>query len=185
MSYKLRIQEQIKKAVSELFGEDNELPNASIERTKTREHGDVATNIAMILSKPQKRNPIDIAEDIKKNIRIDGGLISHIEIAKPGFINIVVGDYALAESLIEICTQSSNFGLSPPNSKEKVLKSGLGTISALGIMSGFASDTSAGHTNQTSHVNQAARPDAWKQIDGDTCSYLHDNVNTHANHANY
>ena len=70
-------------------------------------------------------------------------------------------------------------------SKDKVLKIGLGTISALGIMSGFASDTSAGHTNQTSHVNQAARPDAWKQIDGDTCSYLHDNVNTHANHANY
>lgn len=121
MSYKLKIQEQIKKAVSELFGENNDLPNASIERTKTREHGDVATNIAMILSKPQKRNPIDIAEDIKKNIRIDGGLISHIEIAKPGFINIVVGDYALAESLIEICKQRSDFGLSPPNSKEKIL----------------------------------------------------------------
>jgi arginyl-tRNA synthetase len=121
MSYKLKIQEEIKKAVSELFGKDNELPQASIERTKTKEHGDVATNIAMILSKPQKRNPIDIAEDIKKNLKIDSGLISHIEIAKPGFINIVIGDFALAESLIEICGRSTSFGFSSPNSKEKIL----------------------------------------------------------------
>ncbi|MFB3918602.1 hypothetical protein BU251_04190 [Candidatus Velamenicoccus archaeovorus] len=38
-------------------------------------------------------------------------------------------------------------------SKEKILKIGLGTISALGILSAFSANLIAGHTNHSSHAN--------------------------------
>ena len=37
--------------------------------------------------------------------------------------------------------------------KEKILKIGLGTISALGILSAFSANLIAGHTNHNSHMN--------------------------------
>jgi len=38
-------------------------------------------------------------------------------------------------------------------SKEKILKIGLGTISALGILSAFSANVIAQHTNHSSHAN--------------------------------
>lgn len=115
MSYKQKIQNEIKRALNDSF------ENVVVERPKIKNHGDVATNIAMILAKEQKRNPIDLANEIKQKIKIDDNLIAHIEVAKPGFINFVVSDYALAESLCEVLEIKSSYGFSKPKSKEKVL----------------------------------------------------------------
>ena len=119
MSYKQKIQSEIKKVLN------GSIDNVSLERTKTKDHGDVATNIAMVLAKEQKRNPLDIANEIKSKIKTDIGLISHIEIAKPGFINIAVADYALAESLVETFHETSlpgeHYGFAPQKSREKIL----------------------------------------------------------------
>lgn len=115
MSYKQKIQAEIAKAV----GVIHELP--LLERTKLKKHGDVATNIAMVLAKDLKRNPIDIANEIKAKIKADEGLITHVEIAKPGFINFIVSDYALAESLIEIINLGNSYGFAKSKSKEKIL----------------------------------------------------------------
>ncbi|MBI3591215.1 MAG: arginine--tRNA ligase [Candidatus Melainabacteria bacterium] len=115
MSYKQKIKAKIEKALN------GSIDFVSLERTKSKEHGDIATNIAMVLAKEQKRNPLDIANEIKEKIKADESLISHVEVAKPGFINIVVGDFALAESLLEVHKLGSDFGFSPTNSKEKVL----------------------------------------------------------------
>ena len=112
--YKQKIQHEIQKAT----GFTN---TVIVERSKQKEHGDVATNIAMILAKEQKRSPIEIANEIKSKIKIDDSLISHLEIASPGFINFIVGDYALAESLTEIQRTKETFGFAPKNSKEKVI----------------------------------------------------------------
>lgn len=50
-------------------------------------HGDYATNTAMILSKKLKRNPKEIANEIIANLDYDKKIIEKIEIAGPGFIN--------------------------------------------------------------------------------------------------
>ena len=134
MSYKEKIQSEILKAIetfpaegearsphfaSEAGQRRHEMP--LLERPKFKEHGDVATNIAMVLAKVQKRNPIDIANEIKEKIKINTNLISHIEVAKPGFINFVVSDYVLAESICEIHKSGETFGFAKPKSKEKIL----------------------------------------------------------------
>lgn len=115
MSYKQKIQSEIKKVINDASA------NVLIERTKTKEHGDIATNIAMLLAKEQKRNPIDIANEIKSKMSPDIGLISHVQVAKPGFINIVVADYALSESLNEVHKLAKNYGFAQARSKEKVI----------------------------------------------------------------
>ena len=115
MSYKQKIQSEIKKVLN------GSIDNVSLERTKTKDHGDVATNIAMVLAKEQKRNPLDIANEIKSKIKTDIGLISHVEIARPGFINIVVADYALGESLNEVHKLGEHYGFAPQKSREKIL----------------------------------------------------------------
>ncbi len=114
MSYKQKIKLEIEKVLN------GSASDVAIERTKVKEHGDVATNIAMLLAKELKKNPLDIANEIKGKVPIDLKLISKIEIAKPGFINIVVSDHALVESLVEVFQQDV-FGFALPKSKERIL----------------------------------------------------------------
>lgn len=55
---------------------------------------DFATNVAMGLTKVLKRNPLEIAEEICKGLlkKAEDGIVENVEIAKPGFINIKLGD---------------------------------------------------------------------------------------------
>jgi arginyl-tRNA synthetase len=89
MSYKQKIQAEIKKALTGLTEE------IIVEKPKQKEHGDAATNIAMVLAKVQKRNPLDIANEIKEKLKENTALISNIDVAKPGFLNLVISDQAL------------------------------------------------------------------------------------------
>ena len=74
------------------------IANIRVDRTKDRAHGDFATNIAMILAKPLKKNPRQIAEDIIAALPKDDH-ISKVEIAGPGFINFFVNKDAISKAL--------------------------------------------------------------------------------------
>lgn len=50
-------------------------------------HGDMATNAAMVLAKPAKAKPRDIAEALAAKLRIDDRIAS-AEVAGPGFLNL-------------------------------------------------------------------------------------------------
>ncbi len=76
----------------------NLVANIRVDRTKDRAHGDFATNIAMILAKPLKKNPRQIAEDIIASLPKDDH-ISKVEIAGPGFINFFVNKDAISKAL--------------------------------------------------------------------------------------
>ena len=49
---------------------------------------DISTNVAMVLSKLNKKSPIDLAEQISSIIKNNDPLIDSITVVKPGFINI-------------------------------------------------------------------------------------------------
>ena len=74
------------------------LNNIRVDRTKDRTHGDFATNIAMILAKPLKQNPRQIAQSIIDNLPKDSH-ISNVEIAGPGFINFFANKDSIADAL--------------------------------------------------------------------------------------
>ena len=49
---------------------------------------DISTNAAMVLSKLNKKSPLDLAEILVKIIKKDDELVENVSIIKPGFINI-------------------------------------------------------------------------------------------------
>src|SRR5690625_5087093 len=78
----------IEQAVQEL------LPDASVkiqlERPKVAAHGDMATNVAMQLARPARRNPRELAEALIQLIQdnpVSQDLLAACEVAGPGFIN--------------------------------------------------------------------------------------------------
>lgn len=66
--------------------------------TPQLQFGDFSTNIALILAKVAKRNPMEVAEQIKKDIVLDEN-IENIQVLKPGFINIWLSKKALIAPL--------------------------------------------------------------------------------------
>ena len=79
---------------------------------------DISTNVAMVLSKLNKRSPIDLAEQISPIIKDKDSLIENITIVKPGFINIKFKPLFWTNFIQEIITNKKNFGV---NEKEKKL----------------------------------------------------------------
>jgi arginyl-tRNA synthetase len=61
-------------------------PSVEIERTRDAAHGDFATNLAMQLAKPARKNPRQLAQALLDALPASE-LIAKAEIAGPGFIN--------------------------------------------------------------------------------------------------
>ena len=79
-------------------------------------NSDISTNVAMVLSKVNKKSPIDLAKIIAEHIKKRDQLIDDITIAKPGFINIKFKPVFWSNFIKEIITNSKTFGI---NTKEK------------------------------------------------------------------
>ena len=90
------------------------------ERTRQKEHGDFATNVAMTLAKPARRNPRELADLIVGALPSDD-LITKIDIAGPGFINLFIAQGARHSVLNSIFEQADNYGLGTPGSKKKIM----------------------------------------------------------------
>ncbi|CAM3987152.1 arginine--tRNA ligase [Bordetella muralis] len=103
------------------------LPDAQaqvlLERPKVAAHGDVATNVAMQLAKPARRNPRELAQGIVDALMAETparALIESAEIAGPGFINFRITAAARQAVIQAVAEQGEAFGRAPRNG-EKVL----------------------------------------------------------------
>lgn len=98
------------KAVSEkVLPESAAQIPVQVERPRSREHGDWATNIAMILAKPACKSPRDVASDLVSRIEKLPGIKS-ASIAGPGFINISIDPAASAQLVSEIIRVNEKYG---------------------------------------------------------------------------
>ena len=79
---------------------------------------DISTNVAMVLSKLNKKLPIDLAEQISPIIKNKDPLIENITVANPGFINIKFKPLFWSNFIQEIITNAKTYGI---NEKEKKL----------------------------------------------------------------
>lgn len=115
---KQTITELILQAVKPLV-EDTSSLNIILERPKSAEHGDFATNIAMQLAKPLKQNPRAIAQQV-----IDGlpanTVISKVEIAGAGFINFFVSADSKQAIVQQVLQQGHQFGRNQAGQAQKV-----------------------------------------------------------------
>ena len=95
-------------------------PRIIIENTKDRSHGDFACNIALMLAKPYKKKPRDIAEKLASLID-KGDLVEKIEIAGPGFINFFLNQNTQFSVISDIIERGEQFGKQNIGQGEKVL----------------------------------------------------------------
>jgi arginyl-tRNA synthetase len=98
---------EIKKAIQKLnFPE----VDYQFDRPKFDAHGDISLNLAMLLSKPLKKNPRQIASEIIDNLTLDPAIVDHLEIAGPGFINVFLADQVLQNSVLTIIEEKDRYG---------------------------------------------------------------------------
>jgi arginyl-tRNA synthetase len=85
--------------------------------------GDYSTSIALKLAKTLKKNPIMVAEEIKKNLP-ENDLVEKIEVLKPGFLNFWLSKNKLVNELDQILLQQDSYGKNPGPGKEILLEFG-------------------------------------------------------------
>ncbi|MDZ4862102.1 MAG: arginine--tRNA ligase [Gemmatimonadota bacterium] len=81
-----------------------------LERPRDGGHGDLSTNLAMVLAKQQKTNPRVVAAKVIGLLEIPSSAVSKIEIAGPGFINFWLAQDALQTLLRTIIESGPSFG---------------------------------------------------------------------------
>ena len=82
---------------------------------------DISTNVAMVLSKSNKKPPIDLAKQLSELIKKNDKDISSIDVAKPGFINIKFNKSFWNNFLKEIIINQKEFGVNKKQKKKTYL----------------------------------------------------------------
>jgi arginyl-tRNA synthetase len=82
----------------------------TIEAPKSEQHGDMATNIAMVMPKEKGQNPRAVAEALKAELLAMCPEIDSIEIAGPGFINFTFKPVFWQEVALAALEGSDDFG---------------------------------------------------------------------------
>jgi arginyl-tRNA synthetase len=81
-----------------------------LERPRDPAHGDLSTNLAMILAKQLKTSPRALAQRAIGMLRIPSDVVAKTEIAGPGFINFWLAQDALASLLQTIIDRGARYG---------------------------------------------------------------------------
>ena len=87
------------------------VPGFVIERARSREHGDFACNVAMLLAKAARAKPRELAEKLVAALP-SNALVARVEIAGPGFINFFLAGAAYHAELRQILQQGDAYGRS-------------------------------------------------------------------------
>lgn len=95
------------------------LPKVEVETPRDPEHGDLASNIAMVLAKPARMKPRDIAELLKKKLEGTGD-ITAVEVAGPGFLNLRLAPAFWQRLVAEINAAGASYGRSDQGKGNRV-----------------------------------------------------------------
>ena len=118
--------DKIKKLIIKLNNENiiqipDSLNDINIEIPPAKFDCDISTNVAMVLSKANKKSPIDLANQLADLIKYNDDKIDNINVEKPGFINIKFKGFFWNEFLKEIIVNSKKFGINCNEKKNKYL----------------------------------------------------------------
>jgi arginyl-tRNA synthetase len=90
-----------------------------LERPKSAEHGDFATNLALVLAKPLKQNPRAIASQLIAALP-SSDFIAKTEIAGAGFINFFLNAQSQQQVVKTILSAGAQYGRNANGQKQKV-----------------------------------------------------------------
>jgi arginyl-tRNA synthetase len=89
------------------------------EVPRQAEHGDYASNVAMVLAKPARRPPRQIADAIVTHFpKLDE--VARLEVAGPGFLNVFLSPAWTAGALREILGAGERYGLGTSHAGQRI-----------------------------------------------------------------
>ncbi|XSG82699.1 MAG: arginine--tRNA ligase [Methyloligella sp. ZOD6] len=98
---------------------DAKLSGITVEPPREAGHGDLATNAAMVLAKPAKTKPRDLAERLVPLIAAHED-VERVEIAGPGFLNLTLKQSFWPGVVRTVLKQGEAFGSSDMGAGQKV-----------------------------------------------------------------
>ncbi len=99
---------------------DENLSSISVDVPPGNFNSDISTNVSMVLSKLNKKNPVELAKIIVKELAKDKN-ISKVEIVKPGFINIKFKKSFWNDFVKNIILNHESFGINQYEKKNNFL----------------------------------------------------------------
>ncbi len=93
--------------------------NVAVEPPRDAAHGDMATNAAMVLAKPAKMKPRDIADALAAKLAADDRITS-AEVAGPGFLNLRLAATVWQGVLARVLEMGTDYGRSTMGQGQKV-----------------------------------------------------------------
>ncbi|SDW31596.1 arginyl-tRNA synthetase [Ruegeria halocynthiae] len=93
--------------------------NVAVEPPRDAAHGDMATNAAMVLAKPAKMKPRDIADVLAGKLATDERITS-AEVAGPGFLNLRLAPAVWQGVLAAVLEKDTDYGRSAMGQGQKV-----------------------------------------------------------------
>jgi arginyl-tRNA synthetase len=81
-----------------------------IERPDDTTHGDLSSNVALVMAKELKRNPRELAGEIAKRVSLEKDFVDRIEVAGPGFVNFAFAHRYMTDEVKEIVRLGGAFG---------------------------------------------------------------------------
>ncbi|MBO9464831.1 arginine--tRNA ligase [Tropicibacter sp. R15_0] len=95
------------------------LAPVTVEPPRDAAHGDMATNAAMVLAKPAKQKPRDIAEALAAKLAADDRITS-AEVAGPGFLNLRLAPVVWQQLPAAILKAGTDYGRSTMGQGQRV-----------------------------------------------------------------
>lgn len=111
---------QALRSVARDLGAEDEI-EVRLERPQAPEHGDLATNLAMLLSGRLERRPREIAAEIVRALDIENLPVGEPEIAGPGFINFRVERGYLLQRLRDVAMADARYGRTDRGAGRRVI----------------------------------------------------------------
>lgn len=90
-----------------------------VDATRDKAHGDFASNIALVLAKPARRNPRELAQALVAALPADEQVVK-VEIAGPGFINFYLSQASTSAIVAKVLSEGEGFGRSQAGAGNKV-----------------------------------------------------------------
>src|SRR3989339_811918 len=105
------IRSEVRKTIKDSLGKIKDIPEFSLEASSDLSHGDYASNIAFLAANKLKKNPLEIAGDLKSKIlKSKSKIFEKIEVAKPGFLNFFLKEEYLQDQVVKILKEKGKYG---------------------------------------------------------------------------
>ncbi len=94
--------------------------SVQLERPRNPEHGDLSTNLALVLAKRVGQKPQVLAHDIIKQLDLPAAGLRAAEIAGPGFINFRFAQGSLHDQLLAVLRADTDYGRSRAEHAQRI-----------------------------------------------------------------